>query len=340
MRFTLAITAVMLLAASTLHAADPKAEDVLDGLNNPCGITVQPKTGHIFVAESGAGKVIRIVDGKAEDVITDFPLDSYGKGPKYAIGPLGLQFLDEKTLVVGGGGLADGEELLRVFQVPDAGKEAIKADAGKPTFKLAGSDELKGEGNFYALAANESGVFVTCNGDDTKGWVSKAEIKDGKLVKYERFLATKEAVEVDAPVAVTFNPRGHLVIGQMGEITVPNDSLLTFYDPASGKMLLNLETNLHDITALAYGVTPRPKKRQLYALDFAWADTKQGGLFKLVKKMEGDKQGMEARKILPLDKPTAMTFDKDGNLYITIIGSSKEGEEKKGGKVIKVTGDL
>jgi hypothetical protein len=83
-------------------------------------------------------------------------------------------------------------------------------------------------------------------------------------------------------------------------------------------MLLNLKTELNDITALAY--SPRG---QLYALDFAWADTKQGGLFQLLA--EGDK-GVRTKKIVELDKPTAMVFDAEGALYITVVGEDKKGK--------------
>lgn len=328
---SLSVLALLTLCLSPVHAAE--AETVLAGLDNPCGVAIQPETGHVFVSDSAAAKIIRIVDGKAQDVITDFPIGVYGKGPMYNIGPLGLVFLGKDTLVVGGGGLADGEELLRVYNVPAAGSAAIKADAMEKSFKLAGTDELKGEGNFYAVAANKNFVYVTCNGDDTKGWVARARIKDGKLTNYKRFLATKEATEVDAPVGATISPRGELVIGQMGEITVEGDGLLTFYNAKNGKMLLNLETGLSDITALAYS-----PKGQLYATDFMWLNTKEGGLFQLISKKDGDDQTIESKKVLDLDKPTAMAFADDGSLYITVIGTG-EGD-KKGGKLLKVKAGL
>lgn len=302
-----------------------KVETLLSDLDNPSGIAIQPETGTVFVSDSGASRIIKVVDGKAEPVITDFPVDVYGKGPKYNIGPLGLAFIDQNTLVVGDGSLPDGEEMLRVYDLKDQ-KEAIKADKMKANYKLAATDDIKGEGNFYALAVTPDAIYVTCNGDDTKGWVSRAAYKGSDVSGFERYLATKEATEVDAPVGITVSPRGELVVGQMGEINVPNDSLLTFYDPASKEKLLNLKTELHDITALAY--SPRG---QLYALDFAWADTKQGGLFQMLS--EGDK-GMKTKKILELDKPTAMAFDSEGALYITVIG-----EEKKG-KLLKVAPGL
>ncbi len=308
--------------------ADDKLETVISGLDNPCGLAFQPETGHIFVADSGASRVIRVVDGKAEEVIVGFPVDVYGKGPMYNIGPLGLAFIDKNTLVVGGGGKPDGEELLRVYTVPEVGQPAIQADKMDVSFTLPEEGEMKGEGNFYGLAIKGNHIFVTCNGDDTKGWVSRATITDGKVTGFERFLATKEATEVDAPVAVTISPRGELVIGQMGEINIPSDGLLTFYNANNGKMLLNLETGLHDITGLVYS-----PQGQLYATDFAWIDNAAGGLFHLISKVVEGQQSIEAKKIASLDKPTAMAFGPDGALYITVIGSS-EGDAKEG-KLLK-----
>lgn len=307
-----------------------RATIVLEGLNNPCGVAIQPETGIVFVADSGNHQVVKVVDGKAEAVITDFPKDVYGKGPKVNIGPLGLVFLDKNTLVVGGGGQPDGQELLRVYALPDDGK-AIKADAMESSFSLAETEEIKGEGNFYALAATPTGVYVTCNGDDTKGWVSRADVQGTKLSEFKRFLATKEATEVDAPVGITISPEGYLVVGQMGEINVPGDSLLTFYDAESGKMLLNLKTDLHDISSVAYS-----KRKQLYVLDYAWADSSAGGLFQVLEDNESE-TGMKTKKIMALDKPTAMAFDADGSLYITVIGEAKDANSQ--GQLIQITKD-
>lgn len=326
------LSVVACLGLSTVAiSAEPKITTVVDGLNNPSGVAVQPGTGHVFVSDSGAGRVIRIVNGKPQDVITGFKADVYGKGPMYNIGPLGLVFLDKDTLVVGGGDLLDGEELLRVFEVPAPGSAAVEVSAATASFPLKAEGDIKGEGNFYALAATDDGVFVTSNGDDTKGWVAKATRKGNKLTAFQRFIATKEAVEVDAPVGATISPRGELVIGQMGEINVPNDSLLTFYNPKDGKMLMNLTTGLYDIAALAYS----PKK-QLYAVDFAWMKADQGGLFQLIAQQKDGQQAIEAKKITSLDKPSAMAFGPDGALYVTVFGTAKEGSDKAVGSLQKI----
>jgi DNA-binding beta-propeller fold protein YncE len=306
--------------------AEEKAETVVDGLKNPCGVAVQPETGDLFVADSGAGRIIRVKvgqDGKAtqSDVVTGFGKDIYGKGPMYDIGPLGLVFLDKNTLIVGGGDQVDVDELIYVFEVPEEGKTLTPGDAKVKLGPLGKTEQVQAEGNYYGLAIAGNAVFASANGDDTKGWIVKAPIEGSNFGDLERSIATKEAVNVDAPVALTTDKQGNLVVGQMGEINVPNDSLLSFYNPKDGKLKLNLETGLYDITGLAYS-----PKGHLYATDFAWMASEEGGLFRLDAEGKGQDQTINAVKIAGLDKPTAMAFGKDGALYITIIGGETGGQ--------------
>lgn len=322
----LLIIAIVICPGLTL--AEEKIEVVLEGLKNPCGVAVQPETGHVFVSDSAAGRIVRVVDGNAEDVVSGSSLDVYGKGPKYDIGPLGITFLDNQRLVVGDGGFPDGGEFIRVFEVPDAGQAALTWDAGTEVGSLVEAGDVKAEGNLYGVAATPAAIYVTCNGDDAKGWVARATINGSKFNELERFIATKEAVEVDAPVGITISKRGEVVVGQMGEINVERDSLLTFYNAKSGERLDNRETGLYDITALAYS-----PQGHLYALDFAWMALSEGGLFRLDDDGEG---GVNAVKISALDKPTAMAFGKNGELYITVIGAVEEGAQQGEGKLIKL----
>lgn len=315
--------AALVVMAAGIAQADPQVDTVVENLDNPTGLAVQPETGDVFVADSGAGRIVRIRDGKAEAVVTDFPKDIYGKGPMYDIGPLGLAFLDKNTLVVGDGSLKDGDELLRVYEVPAAGQPAIKADQMKASFNLPAEGEVKGEGNFYALAVTKQAVYATSNGDDTKGWIAKADLNGTTLSKFRRAIPTKELVERDAPVAITTRTHENkmqLVVGQMGEINVANDALLSFYDE-NGKLLLNLETGLYDITGLAYS-----PNGQLFATDFAWMKTEEGGLFQLAREFQNGKQVCKAHKVASLDKPSALAFGKDGTLYITVVGAPKKGK--------------
>ncbi len=310
-----------------------EVKTVIERLNNPCGIAIQPETGHVFVADSGALRVIRIVEGKLEPVITGFPKDTYGKGPIYDIGPLGLVFIDKDTLAVGGGGKPDGEEMLRVYKVPSAGGAPIDASQmhGNPK-TLPANGNVVGEGNFYGLAKGTQGIFVTCNGDDLKGWISLAKITGGKAINFERKIATKEATKVDAPVAITVSPEGFLAVGQMGEITLAGDSLLTFYNE-KGEKLENFKTDLFDITGLAYG----PKRGRLFATDFRWLDPDQGGLYKIIA-IKDNFEKCKPQKIVSLKKPTALAFHPNGDLYITLAGDPFEGTGKPNGKLVMIQG--
>jgi len=337
MRIIITLAAALIITAAMnagVLAAEPVV--VLKGLDNPCGIAVQPETGLVFVSDSAAGKVVKFdpkKPGTSIDVITDFPISTYGKGPIYNIGPLGLAFLDKNTLVVGGGGLEDGAELLRVYDV--SGDKPIKAkDMKKKIGPLtAGDVSIKGEGNFYAVAIAGNTVYVASNGDDTKGWVLRADL-GADAPKLEGFIATKEATLVDAPVGIAIASNGLIVVGQMGEITKEGDSLLTYYSAKKKKLVASHKIGLHDIAGLAYY---KSDKNRLYAVDFAWIDTKQGGLFRLDSDGKG---GVNATKIESLDKPSALAVGADGAIYVTVFGTAKKDSKEKPGTVVKITGNL
>ncbi|MGC1273954.1 MAG: hypothetical protein WBC44_09620 [Planctomycetaceae bacterium] len=330
-------------------AAGPEAVALVTNLENPSGLAIHAKTGHVFVASKYG---VYRYDPKGHGVtleISGYATDVYGKGPKYDIGPLGLDFVGEETLVVGDGSRVDGEEVVRSYKIADAPaqtptpegnseksfgpiKEGAETALGEPT--------TKPEGNFYDIAVGKTGVFISSNGDDTKGWIHRIELTDGKLGdKMVPTIATKTDVQVDAPVPLEFNAdKTELYVGQMGEINVPGDSLLLVYDPASGELKKQYPLGLHDPAGMAIS----PKTKKIYVTDFAWAKPEEAGLFEVT--LEGDKA--TTKKILQLDKPTALAFDKDGKLYVTVIGTvdenakTKDGEPLSAGKLLVIDAGL
>ncbi|GAB4154814.1 MAG: hypothetical protein Tsb009_31500 [Planctomycetaceae bacterium] len=331
------IYATSFLTPGTVEAQKPALKHLVSNLENPTGVTVQPKTGHVFVATRYG--IYRYVpaEKKVYLEIDSYPTDVYGKGTyethtKFDVGPLGVAFMNDDHLVVGDGSRKDGEELVRIYKIPakpevsdDGRKESAAAFTLGPI--KASEKTAKGEGNFFGVAVGAGAIYVTCNGDDTKGWIAKATIKDGKPGKLELSIASKTATGVDAPAPITFSLDGkELVVGQMGEMNVPGDSLLTIYDPKTGKLKKKYATGLSDIVGLAYS----PKTKKLYATDFGWADAskkkaseKVGGLYELT--IKGDK--VEKKKILSLDKPSGIAFSPDGKLYITQFGT-KDAKDK------------
>lgn len=331
--FRVLLASGAVLAVGTLAAAadPPKPTTVVKNIENPSGVAIQPSSGHVFVA--GRAGVFRYVPAtkKVNVEIGAYPTDIYGKGPMYDIGPLGLAFLDAVQVVVGDGSRKDGEELVRIYKVgAEPGKPQKESAASATLGPIApGDDSPKGEGNFYGVAVGAGAVWVTCNGDDTKGWVAKAPLENGKPGALKPTIPTKEKTMVDAPVPVTFTPDGAtLVIGQMGEMNVPGDSLFTTYDPATGNLKQSLKTGLHDIAGVAYS----PKTGSLYVTDFAWSKPEDGGLYKLT--ITGDE--VKAEKIVALDKPAGLAFDKDGRLFIAVFGTVKEGDKNPAGSVVSI----
>ncbi len=312
--------------------AAPKTVELVEHLDNPTGVAIHGGNGHVFIVSKQG--VFRLVQGKPHKIFLEvegFPTDVYGKGPKYDIGPLGVALLGTDKLIVADGSRPDGEELVRIYKIEDKtpGPPRKETDAEFTVGPIAPGDASpKGEGNFYGVAVIGNTFYVTANGNDAKGWVARSVITDGKPGNLEPWLATKEAVNVDAPIAATVTPDGRqLVISQGGEVNVAGDSLVTFYNPEDGKLLKNYKTGLHDITGLAYA--PNGK---LYAVDFAWPDPTQGGLFELV--IEGEE--IKPKKVLSLDRPTALAFDKDGNAYVTVFGLGKETGDKPKGGLLKI----
>lgn len=329
---TLSTIVALLCLSSSSFGQQQRRRGGMGNLDNPTGIAIHPESGDIFVVEHrGVVRFSRTDDGvKRGFEVRGFPTDQYGKGPIYDIGPLGIAFLGNDQIVVGDGSRPDTDELILVYKIGDAAPEPpTQADAAEHTLgPLGSSEELKAEGNYYGVVVTDDAIYATANGDDTKGWIVRAKLTNGVPGELERFIATKEALEVDAPVALTTNSDGNLVVGQMGEITLPGDSLLAYFDPESGDLIDSWETGLSDITGLAYS----PASGKLYATDFSWADTTQGGLFELTV----GEDGVTTRKVRELDKPTAIAFDGDGNAYVTILGTGEEGSTRKPGRVVRI----
>jgi hypothetical protein len=327
------------------HAAEPpkfKIATVLSGLDNPTAVVVRPLTNELFISESGAGQVVRMSTdqpGKTTPVVTGFPVAAAPGGLGFQVGPLGIAFLDRVTFAVGGGGLKAGHDLLGVYTLPAADK-TIKADDARRKLGpiKAGGDGRTGDGVFYGVAAMPYAIFVTSLGDDSAGRISRASVlpESDNVADLSPLFKTKALATVGGPTALTISKRGELVVGESGAYDKPHNSVLSFYNPKNGKLLLTMQAGLNDIMGLAYS----PRSGNLYAVDLAWSDTKEGGLYRLDATRQDGKMGVKAVKIASLDKPTALTFSSDGALYVTLLGTAKEGAKEKPGQLVKITGDL
>jgi hypothetical protein len=241
----------------------------------------------------------------------------------YEFGPLGLAFADKHTLIVGDGSQPDGNEIVRIYTVglKPLPRDQVRKAEDMTSFSTPippGEDSFQGEGNFFGVAVHGSTIFITSNGDDSKGWICKLELdlKKPAPLPLVPFIKSKELTDTNAPMGATMSPAGKLVVCQFGAPNSYPDSLLTFYDPASGKLEAKLRTGLRDLIGVAY----HPKTGQLYGLDFSWAAPSDGGLYRLEPKAPA----LEVGKLARLDKPTALVFTPTGQLYVTVLGVEAE----------------
>jgi DNA-binding beta-propeller fold protein YncE len=314
-----------------------RPERVLISLLSPSGVAIQQGTDHVFISTRFGiyryePNYARPLEHKAGIEIDGYPkqVDSFGPGPKYDIGPLGLAFVDRNRLAVGDGSRKPGEDVVRIYKLPATPPNAdswIKEDAAERTLGpiKTGSDSSTGEGDFFGVAVGHDAIWVTCHGDETKGWIAKSELKEGKPGPLKPTIATKTATQVAGPGPITFTPDGkELVVGLTGDLnSEERDSVIAFFDPADGSLKRKMSAGLYDVTGLAYS----PKTKKLYATDFAWKKPRDGGLFELV--VDGDK--MKATRVVALDKPAALAFDPAGHLYITVFEAPPEPGDKTRG---------
>ncbi len=303
------------VASSTL-GQEKTSQVILEDLNNPCGVAIQPGTGMVFVSDSGNGRVFKISEKKPVDVIVDFPVNPFELDGSLKFGPLGVIFRGRDTLIVGGGGEKDGEDAIMAFDLTKLGAVPLTPEDAEFNLTLPADSENPAEGNYFSFDLTRTRMFVTCGGVGDKGWIAVADLADDGISNLRRQIPSSELARVAGPGGLTISPEGHVVVTQMGSRDTPGDSVLAFYSPA-GELLDKFPTGLNDIVALKYG----PRKRRLFALDFSWADPKQGGLYQLIA--VDSQNGCKAKLITSLQRPTAMAFDRNGDLYVTICGVDK-----------------
>ena len=299
---------------------------VVEGLNNPFSVAVEKGTDRIFVAESGARRIVEIKDDKAVEFASDFPKAQF-RG--YSAGPLSVSCGGESVLLVGHDNESGEGAVTRLKQKPNSDDPSkMEIDRQTVTIDNQGGAKL---GQISNVMLKHTTLYAITHGDKENGWVAVAEIKKEKVESLRPSIATTKRSNYPNPTCATVSPGGeYLVISQMGEKGEAKNSRLVFYT-LQGKLLRNFEVELNDVVALAYS----PSRKHLFAIDYNFSDPSKGALYKLIGK-GADK--CDVKKLQDISFVTSMAFDSSGTLWLTSLGGPPVTDGNPTGKLIKIEG--
>ncbi|MGI9519575.1 MAG: hypothetical protein ACR2NP_21160 [Pirellulaceae bacterium] len=282
-------------------------ETVVEGLNNPCSIAMQPMSMTPYVSDSGNGQIVKIEDGQIIPVITGFAVSQAAADIGGEVGPLGLGFVTERTLVVGSGGWDAGNDRISLF---DISSDGVQTADDETSSRSPGSGDATASEDYLCLAVAKDFVLATSRGG-TSGGITRVEIKDNRASRLTTLVDAEKATGVSLPTAITISPDGFVVVGMRGE--KDKNSVLAFFDMESGDLRAQFDTTLTDIVALVYAA----RTGRLYALNRS-DDTDVNGLYKLVGRRRNT--ACDAQLVLQIDQPSAMACTQDGYFFVTTGG--------------------
>lgn len=323
--------------AAAEEPAAPKVSTVAAGLDNPVGMAVQPGSGAVFVAESGAGRVMRLTSEGAVEVIGGLPTAEVGSGGEtLKLGPLGLAFADRSLLAVGAAAETAGKTPIRIYEIPSP-PDKLAADKIKHGIALAPGDGKKttAVGNIHGLAADSAGHLIVASSDAShadRGWLGQLDVAEERAGAIKPVLGTG----TEQPRALTVSPRGEWVTAEIATADQPGRGLLKFYDPQTKKVLLRLATGLREVSGVAYS----PRTGWLYVTAAGDEKGGGGGVYRLDRALVDGKPGVKAVLVTKLARPSGLVFAPNGALYVALLGKVDAAAKKKPGSVVRLTGRL
>jgi hypothetical protein len=334
---------VGLAASSTALAADVSVEKVIGNLEGPCALAVRPGSSgpsDVFVAECGAGRVVRIEgdkSGRSKEVISGFPPQAAeGKSNENSsvVGVQSLFFLDRTRLVVAGGD-AGGKPFIRLYEVGDTNSSQKASDAKQDVELSPNDDQAASIRSFHDVARTQPNdkvadlLIAAARGERRPAGLWKVAIRANTLGDIAPLGKAKSDGTPQVVGGTAIADSGYIAIAS-GINPDSQPSTLTFINPLNGQTVFRIKTDLERIVSLAYN----PTTGNLFAAD-ASSLSKSGGIYRLDEDSELGKPACKAIKVADVARPTALTFAADGTLYVTALG-----ENGGTGSLLTITGEL
>jgi len=327
----------LIRVAAAADADQPTIEKVLTSLKNPRGVAIRPDSAgepyEIFVAESGAGRIIKVASAnpKKIEAVVGFPApaDGHFNSP----GIQSLQFLDRTRLVVAGDD--DGVPFVRLYELPET-DTPLTAEHPKQDIQVPGSDETASARTLRGIARSQPNdrvgdilVIIAWNNGKTTGLVS-APVRAGTLGDAVPLVDASPDLDANA---IAVGAKGHIVVASSSDSERDRSAQLKFLNPLDRRNVMQLPVELSRIVALAYS----PRSGNLYAANFPTQGDGKSGIYRIDDAGQRGAPACTATKIADIRHPTALAFAADGTLYVTSSGNPNT---EDAGALVKVTGDF
>ena len=296
---------------------------------SPCGPATRP-TGpfELFVSESGAGRVVRLVDRRAER--SDRPSSRAfrsaqlrRRAPSIASARWGSTFLSRNRLAVGTGGLGAGADVVRVYALPEDG---ARADLRRrPTTRPGPVPPAAARRPARATSSASPRPTTRCSSPprsgDERGWVLKATLDANRLAGLaavhrhatsRRRRGARRRVVIDPQAAITTTSSSGKWASRRPSATAASRCTAR----RAARWRSTLTTGLHDVVGLGLQPERRPVRRRLR---LGRRRRRAASTGSTPPQVDG-RESCRAVKIAAVVRPTALAFAPDGALYVTAFG--------------------
>ena len=303
----------MLLMGTTSTVAHSAAEPtvLMGGLADAQAMTIQRGTNNVLIAMKD-GRIARLAESEMSDLLTGL-----AEGPK-AQTPASICMVGPTILAAATNGLQGSPDQVVIFEVPEAGKPAIKASAAI-RFDLPAGYKCRG------ITATSRAILVAAIDTEQNATILQLPIRKADLLDHadgygelQPRIATGLTVADGAPVRITTTPTGEL-LASCALAESPNR--IVYFRMTDGQPLVSFALGETLLVDLAYSKRSR-EQSSLYAVGRDSAG--ESGLFRLKARLIDGLQRVETVKVAALDEPTSLAFGSDGSVYVIERGTPGE----------------